>query len=67
MKPVGGAAAVRRVSTSEKKYVVFVKGRANKDKKKLLFAFFWFFSFAKEKNTHPSRPPRVLRKKSPTS
>ena len=33
MKPVGGAAAVRRVSSLEKNSHSFAKGRANKDKK----------------------------------
>ena len=56
LKPVGSE-AVRRVSTSEKNNHDLEKQGASRTKKTHHIAFFWFFSFAKEKNTHPPRIP----------
>ena len=54
--------AVRWGSTSKKIQSSLARQRANQIKKAHHIAFFWFFSFAKEKNTHPPRPasPRIL-------
>ena len=55
-------AAVRQVSSSEKKYMVFAKGRASRIKKILLFAFFWLLFFRERKVTRVPPPhPRILR------